>query len=349
MIELQTIEMGEDQMQITTISIDIAKNIFHFIGCNLSNKIVVKKAIKRRQLLTYLAQMPNCKLVMEACGTSNYWGREISQLGFQVELIPPQHVKPFLTGNKNDYNDAYAILIASQQAHIRSVPVKTLEQQDSQTIHKVRELAIGQRTALSNQIRGLLLEYGIAITKGIENVRKEVAALLGEERVLTASFKQVLSQLYKLLQVLDESIETYNQQIKEQVKNNEICVNLQSIPGIGPIVASSYFNEVGNGSGYTKGRDVSASLGLVPKQRSTGGKSVLLGISKRGNRYLRCLLIQGAKSVVSRAKYKTDQLSLWINRLVQTRGHNKACVAYANKMARVAWAITVSKEAYQAR
>ncbi|WP_249122346.1 IS110 family transposase [Pseudoalteromonas sp. A22] len=264
-------------MQITTISIDIAKNIFHFIGCNLSNKIVVKKAIKRRQLLTYLAQMPNCKLVMEACGTSNYWGREISQLGFQVELIPPQHVKPFLTGNKNDYNDAYAILIASQQAHIRSVPVKTLEQQDSQTIHKVRELAIGQRTALSNQIRGLLLEYGIAITKGIENVRKEVVALLGEERVLTTSFKQVLSQLYKLLQVLDESIETYNQ---------------QSIPGIGPIVASSYFNEVGNGSGYTKGRDVSASLGLVPKQRSTGGKSVLLGISKRGNRYLRCLLIQ---------------------------------------------------------
>ena len=173
----------------------------------------------------------------------------------------------------------------------------------------------------------MLLEYGIAITKGIENVRKEEVALLGEERVLTVNFKQVLSQLYKLLQVLDESIETYNQQIKEQVKNNEICVNLQSIPGIGPIVASSYFNEVGNGSSYTKGRDVSASLGLVPKQHSTGGKSVLLGISKRGNRYLRCLLIQGAKSVVPRAKYKTDQLSLWINRLVQTRGHNKACVA----------------------
>lgn len=149
------------------------------------------------------------------------------------------------------------------------------------------------------------------------------------------------------LELLDNSIERYSEQIKKQASENDVCQRLQSIPGIGPVVASSYFNEIGNGSAYRRGRDVSASLGLVPRQHSTGGKNVLLGISKRGNRYLRCLLIQGAKAVVSRAKNKTDNVSQWINRIVATRGHNKACVAYANKMARIAWAITISGERYQ--
>lgn len=336
-------------MQITTVSIDIAKNVFHVIGCNASNKIMKKKEVKRKQLLSYLANIPSCTVVMEACATSNYWGREISALGHKVSLIPPQHVKAFLTGNKNDYNDAYAILIASQQAHIRPVAIKTVEQQDNQAVHKVRELAIQQRTSLSNQLRGLLLEYGIDVAIGIENIRKKESELLAIESPLTSSFKQLLTQLYTLLRVLDDSIQRYSQQIKEQAEKNDICQKLQTIPGIGPLVASSFFNEVGNGSFYQKGRDVSASLGLVPKQHSTGGKNVLLGISKRGNSYLRCLLIQGAKAVVSRAKGKTDALSQWINRLVATRGHNKACVAYANKMARIAWAVTVSGDVYQAR
>jgi len=336
-------------MQMTTIGIDIAKNIFHVVCCNNSNKIVGKKVVKRRQLLTYLANQPQSVVVMEACATAHYWGREITQLGHTVKLLPAQHVKAFLTGNKNDYNDAHAIVIASQQTHIKAVPVKTVEQQDNQVVHKVRALAVSQRTALCNQVRGLLLEYGIDVKQGVEHLRQAVVNLLGKVTELTDTFKRVLGLLYSQLQLLDTSIEHYSEQIKQQANSNEICQRLQSIPGVGPLVASSMFNEIGNGCSYKRGRDVSASIGLVPRQHSTGGKAVLLGISKRGNKYLRCLLIQGAKAVVSRAKHKTDALSQWINKIVAIRGHNKACVAYANKMARMAWAATVSGECYRAR
>lgn len=334
-------------MQITTIGIDIAKNLFHVVCCNSKNTIVRKKMLRRNQLLSYLSNIPMCRVAMEACATSNYWGREIIALGHEVKLLPPQHVKAFLTGNKNDYNDAYAIVIAAGQAHIKAVPVKTLEQQDNQLLHTARELAVRQRTALCNQMRGLLLEYGINVSQGIQNLRKEVINLQ-DSSALTQTFKQVLSLLYNQFKLLDESIEKYHQQITQQANSHETCCRLQTIPGIGPLVATGIFNEIGNGSAYKRGRDVSASIGLVPRQHSTGGKERLLGISKRGNRYLRCLLIQGAKAVVFRAKHKTDKLSLWINRIVATRGHNKACVAYANKMARMAWAIIVSGESYQA-
>lgn len=166
--------------------------------------------------------------------------------------------------------------------------------------------------------------------------------------MLSPTVKTILALLYNQLTLLDDSIEQYNRQIAQQANNHEACLRLQTIPGVGPLVATGVFNEIGNGSAYKRGRDVSASIGLVPRQHSTGGKERLLGISKRGNRYLRCLFIQGAKAVVFRAKHKTDKLSLWINKIVATRGHNKACVAYANKMARMAWAITVSGESYQA-
>ncbi len=335
-------------MQITTIAIDLAKKVFHVVCCNASNKIVRKKVVKRRQLLTYLANLPKSLVAMEACATSNFWGREIAALGHEVKLLPAQHVKAFLTGNKNDFNDAYAIAIASQQAHFRAVPLKTIEQQDNQLIHKVRELAVGQRTALCNQVRGLLLEYGIEVREGIKPLRKAVVDLLEDVSRLSRSFREVIGLLYSQLVLLDNSIERYSEQIKQQAADNDICQRLQSIPGIGPVIASGLYDEIGNGSAYKKGRDVSASIGLVPRQHSTGSKQVLLGISRRGNRYLRCLLIQGAKSVVSRAKNKTDKLSLWINRLVAKRGHNKACVAYANKMTRIAWALTVSGKQYQA-
>ncbi len=334
-------------MQITTVSIDLAKNVFHVVCCNSRNKIVRKKKVKRSHLLAYLSGIPSCLVVMEACSTSNHWGREIRALGHQVKLLPAQHVKAFLTGNKNDYNDAHAIVIASQQGHIKAVPIKTIEQQDSQLVHKVRELAVGQRTALCNHIRGLLLEYGISVQQGIKHLRTAVLQVVDDTSGLSSPCRQVFGLLYSQLVLLDNCIERYNEQIKQQATDNDISQRLQSIPGIGPLIASSLYNEIGNGSAYKKGRDVSASLGLVPRQHSTGGKEVLLGISKRGNRYLRCLLVQGAKAVVSRAKNKTDKLSQWINRIVATRGHNKACIAYANKMARMAWAVTVSGEHYK--
>ena len=334
-------------MKITTIGLDIAKRFFHVVCCNDQGRLVRKKMLKRTQVLAFFETQPSCLVALEACATSHYWAREIQKCGHKVKLIPPQHVKAFLIGNKNDYNDALAIAVAARQPHIKSVGIKTIEQQDNQAQHKARELAVRQRTALCNQIRGLIAEYGIILNQGVSNIRKNIPLMLDDEtKSLSRAFKTILRQLQTQLKVLDSCIEGYGKLIVETVKNNDICQRVQTIPGFGPMVSSAYFNEVGNGANYRRGRDVSASLGIVPRQHSSGGKDTLLGISKRGNGYLRCLLIQGAKAVVSRANTKNDKLSQWINRLVQTRGHNRACVAYANKMARMAWAITVSGEEY---
>jgi transposase len=348
MIEmLTTIKREKTKMNVTTIGLDIAKQVFHVVCCNKQGRLIKKKMLKRAQMHSYFQNHSACLVALEACATSHYWAREIKKCGHHVKLIPPQHVKAFLIGNKNDYNDALAIAVAANQPHIRSVGVKSIEQQDCQAQHKARELAVGQRTALCNQIRSLLAEYGIVLSQGVNTIRKTIPLLLADDsQHLSGVFKRILRQLTEQLKSSDEAIEMFNAVIIQSVKENAICRRLQSIPGVGPIISSAYFNEVGNGSSYRKGRDVSASLGLVPKQFSSGGKNVLLGISKRGNSYLRCLLVQGAKSVVSRAKKKEDKLSQWINRLVETRGHNRACVAYANKMARMAWAITVSGEEY---
>jgi transposase len=339
--------MGEDQMKITTIGLDIAKRFFHVVCCNEQGRIIKKRMLKRAHVLAFFQSHPECLVALEACATSHFWAREIQKCGHIVKLIPPQHVKAFLIGNKNDYNDALAIAVASTQPHIKRVAIKTIEQQDDQAQHKVRELAVRQRTALCNQIRGLVAEYGIILRQGVNNIRKNIPLLLDDESTkLSGAFKMILTQLQVQLASLDDCIESYGKTITITAKSNPICQRLQTIPGIGPMISSAYFNEVGNGSHYRRGRDVSASLGIVPRQHSSGGKDTLLGISKRGNSYLRCLLIQGAKAVVSRAKTKNDTLSQWINQLVQTRGHNRACVAYANKMARMAWAVTVSGEEY---
>lgn len=341
--------MGEDRMKITTIGLDIAKRFFHVVCCNKEGRLIKKKMLSRAQVLTFFQLQPTCLVALEACATSHYWAREIKKCGHEVKLIPPQHVKAFLIGNKNDYNDALAITVAAKQPHIKSVGIKSIEQQDNQAQHKARELAVRQRTALCNQIRGLIAEYGIVLSQGVNNVRKNIVLMLDEETTqLSGAFKVILTQLQKQLNSLDECIDVFGKTITESVKNKAICQRLLTIPGFGPMVSSGYFNEIGNGANYRKGRDVSASLGIVPRQHSSGGKDTLLGISKRGNSYLRCLLIQGAKAVVSRTGTKTDKLSQWINRIVQTRGHNRACVAYANKMARMAWAITVSGEEYSA-
>jgi transposase len=334
-------------MKITTIGLDIAKRFFHVVCCNDQGRLVRKKMLKRAQVLAFFQNHPSCLVALEACATSHFWAREIQKCGHQVKLIPPQHVKAFLIGNKNDYNDALAIAVAAKQPHIKNVGIKSIEQQDNQAQHKAKELAVRQRTALCNQIRGLIAEYGIILSQGVNNVRKNIPLMLdGETTQLSSAFKLILAQLWEQLRSLDNCIEMFGKTITESAKSNPICQRLQTIPGVGPMISSAYFNEIGNGSNYRRGRDVSASLGIVPRQHSSGGKDTLLGISKRGNSYLRCLLIQGAKSVVSRASTKSDKQSQWINRLVQPRGHNRACVAYANKMARMAWAITVSGEEY---
>lgn len=322
MIEFElTIKQEKTKMKITTIGLDIAKRVFHVVCCNKEGRLLKKKMLKRAEVLAFFHSHPQCLVAIESCATSSYWAREIQGCGHEVKLIPPQHVKAFLVGNKNDCNDALAIAIAARQPHIRAVGIKSVEQQDNQAQHKARALAVGQRTALCNQIRGLVAEYGICVPQGVHKLHKHISIWLEDSnQQLSAQFEALLLQLNEQLQTLDSSIEVYDKAIMQYAKNNAICQRLLSVPGIGPMISSAYFNEVGNGRAYRKGRNVSASLGLVPKQHSSGGKDVLLGISKKGNCYLRCLLVKGAKAVVSRAKSKDDKLSLWINHLVCTRG-----------------------------
>jgi transposase len=335
--------------KIMTIGLDLAKNVFHVLGCNEHGKIVRKRMLKRSQVLAYFANLPVSLVGMEACASAHYWARELGALGHEVRLIPPQYVKPYVRGNKNDYNDALAIAEAVVRPEMRFVGVKTPEQQDIQALHRLRERRLGDRTALCNQLRGLLAEYGLVFPKGVATLRRRLPELLedGENR-LSGLFRQLLAQGYQQLQELDGHIDFYTQELVYQSQQDDACQRLQTIPGFGPIVASVFHSVVGHGEAYRRGRDVSASIGLVPRQHSSGGKEVLLGISKRGDRYLRSLLIHGARSVVIQAKAKDDRLSRWINRLVSARGFNKAVVALANKMARIGWVILAKKTTYQA-
>jgi transposase len=335
--------------EITTVGLDLAKNVFHLIGCNTHGKEVKRKMLKRGKLAAYFANLPPCLIGMEACAGAHDWARRFEALGHEVRLIAPQHVKAYVRGNKNDYNDARAIAEAVCRPDMRFVAVKTVEQQDVQALHRLREARVGERAALCNQMRGLVAEYGIVLPQGVSTVRKRVPELLEEgENALSDFFRPLLADCYQQLKELDAHIDFYTQELKEHARHNEAVQRLQTIPGFGPVVASVFHAFVGDGQAFGKGRDVSAALGLVPKQHSSGGKTVLLGISKRGDRYLRSLLVHGARSVVRLAARKDDRLSRWINKLRSTRGYNKATVALANKMARIGWAILSRNNVYRA-
>lgn len=306
--------------------------------------------LRRSQVLKYFTNMPISLVGIEACASAHYWARELGALGHEVKLIPPQYVKPYVRGNKNDYNDALAIAEAVVRPEMHLVAVKTTDQQDIQALHRLRERRLRDRTALCNQLRGLLAEYGLIFPKGVSTLRRRLPELMEDgENGLSDLFRRLLALGYQQLQELDVHIDGYTEELERQSRQDDACQRLQTVPGYGPIVASVFHSVVGNGDAYRRGRDVSASLGLVPKQHSSGGKEVLLGISKRGDRYLRSLLIHGARSVVIQAKTKNDRLSCWINRLVSTRGFNKTVVALANKMARIGWVILAKKTVYQAQ
>lgn len=335
-------------IKITTIGLDLAKHVFHVVCCDEQGKVIRKTMLKRSQVLAYFANLPPCLVGMEACASAHHWARELGALGHEVKLIPPQYVKPYVRGNKNDYNDALAIAEAVTRPEMRFVTVKTTAQQDIQALHRLRERCLADRTALCNQLRGLLAEYGLIFPKGVNLLHRRLPELLEDgENGLSDLFRRLLAQGYQQLQELDDHIDHYTQEMKLLSQQDETCRRLQTIPGYGPIVAGVFHSVVGHGEGYRRGRDVSAALGLVPRQQSSGGKAVLRGISKRGDRYLRSLLVHGARSVVIRAAKKDDPLSRWINKVKAERGFNKAVVALANKMARIGWAVIVNKTVYQ--
>ncbi len=336
--------------KITTIGLDLAKNVFHAVCCDEYGKVVKKKMLRRSGLLAWFANLPPSLVGMEACASAHYWARTLKAQGHQIKLIPPQYVKPFVRGNKNDYNDALAIAEAVTRPEMRFVSIKTPEQQDIQALHRLRERRLRDRTALCNQLRGLLGEYGIVFSRGVNVLRQRLPEILEDgENGLSDFFRNLLSRSYQQLVELDAHIDAYTEALEAHSKCDDACQRLRTIPGYGPIISSAFYSVVGNGGAYRRGRDVSASLGLVPKQHSSGGKEVLLGISKRGDRYLRSLLIHGARAVVIQAANKTDALSRWINKTRAARGFNKAVVALANKLARIGWAILANNTVYQAR
>ena len=346
---LSTIDkVGGSKMKITTLGIDLAKTVFHMHGEDARGKVVIRKRLSRKTLTALVANLPPCLIGMEACGGAHYWAREFRQLGHEVKLMPPQYVKPYVKTNKNDRNDAEAICEAVRRPNMRFVGIKAVGQQDIQALHRIRSGFLQARTRVVNQARGLLAEYGIVVARQVGQLRRRLPEIVADsENELTGFGRELFADLYQELVHLDARIRACDAQIDRVFKGNAVCQRLAEVEGIGPITATALVASVGDPKVFKKGRQMSAWLGLVPRQHSTGGKTVLLGISKRGDRYLRTLLIHGARSVVSRAEKKQDARSRWINQLKQRVGMNKACVALANKNARIAWALLASGDHYQ--
>ena len=344
---------------ITVIGIDIAKNVMQIHGETAEGKVILKKRVSREKFLTLMANKTKCLIGMEACGGSHYWATELMKLGFDVRLMSPQKVKKYSGHNKNDANDAEACAEAVTKKKMGFVPIKTATQLEIQSIHRVRSYYVRQRTGLMNMIRGLLLELGIAIRKSESVLLKKLSAILDMgNNQLNESNRILFQGLYDDLKHLDETVEKYTTQVKKLAKEDELCQRIQTIEGIGPISATALIAKIGNGSDFKKGRDLSAYLGLVPKQHSSGETQLLLGISKHGDRYIRQLLIHGGRAVVQAAKKKNkesglfckqDTHSQWVRKLADRVGTNKASVAVANKNARMVVALLKNNTVFEAK
>lgn len=325
---------------ITLLAIDLAKNDFQIHGTDKHGKAILKKKIRRVKLLEFIANLPQCNIFMEGCGSANYWGQEFEKLGHKAKLINPKYVKPFVKRNKNDRNDAEAIAVAARDPDMRFCNIKTTAQQDVQSTHRIRQLLIRQRTALANQVRGILAEYGVIVAKGVAKVRHKLVEILSENREdFSAVMLSNCLELYEEFKNFEKNIESCDRRIVEMFKSNETCKRLATIPGIGEINATILASVLGNGSAFKNGRHFAAFLGLVPKEHSSGGKERLLGISKGGDTYMRTLLIHGARAVLLWLKNKTDRQSMKLKSLLARKHKNVTAVALANRMARVAWAL----------
>jgi transposase len=336
--------------QITTIGLDTSKHVFHVVGLNQVGKVVLRKRLSRRQLLPFFAQLPMSLVGIETCGGSHHWARELQALGHTVRLIPARDVRALLRGQKNDYNDALAIAEAFNRPQQRFTPIRRMEEHDLQALHRLRRGYLDERTALTNRLRGLLAEYGLIVPKGLASLRRHLPELLEDaEQPLTDFVRRLLWDAWQHLQALDQQIQHCDEQLKVQLKTDVQAQRLLQIPGFGPIVASTWRARMGDGRQFRRGRDAAAACGLVPRQHTTGGRPQLLGITKCGDKELRSLLIHGARAVVIHAHKKDDALSRWVCAVKARRGIHKATVALANKMARMAWAMSVTETDYQVR
>ena len=335
-------------MQITRIGLDLAKNVFEVHGVDAQDNAVLRKTLRREAVAQFFTELPPCVVGMEACSGAHYWAGVISDLGHEVRLISPQFVIPYVKSNKNDRNDAEAICEAVGRPSMRFVPPKSPTQLEIQAVHRIRQRLVSSRTRLVNQIRGLLAEHGVVIGRDISRLRRALGQIAeGKDMGLGDMIRDLASDVYQELAELDQRISSYNQRIRHLFRTDAMCQRIGQIEGIGPITATALVAAVGDRSCFKNGRQFAAWLGLVPKQRSSGGKARLFGISKRGDRYLRTLLIHGARAVLGKAGGKTDPRSQWIERMRERRPPNVVAVALANKNARIVWSVLSREEDYR--
>lgn len=335
------------------IGVDLAKSSFQIHRASKTGKVLGRKQLNRTKFAEFLATSPKSTIFMEACGGAHYWARKARSFGHDIKLIAPQYVKPFVKRQKSDAADAEAICEAGMRDNMLFVPVKAIAQQDLQALHRIRDMQVGNRTALYNQVRGLLLEYGIAIPKTMSALRKklcEICTGLEEKSIgdLSPMMRQEMLLQWDEIKRVDEKIDEYDRKISSYAAGDDRCQRIMKVPGIGPITATSIVAAVGNAKEFRNSRQFSAWLGLVPRQHSTGGKTRLMGMSKQGNKHLRTLLIHGGRAVMMNTGKKKDPRSIWAEELKKKVGMNKAAVAMANKNARTVWALLTRQCEYKA-
>jgi len=334
-------------MNITTVGIDLAKNVFQLHGVNDHGKAVLRRQIHRGQMRGLFFNLPPCLIGMEACASAHYWARTLESYGHTVHLIAPQFVRPYVKTHKNDATDAEAICEAVSRPHMRFVPIKTIEQQSALSLHRVRQGFVRARTAQACQIRSLLAEFGLVLPQGIANIKQVPKLLQVAGRELPAPFCRLIERLLAHLTELDRQAKELEEQILDWHERSEPSRRLAKIPGIGPITASALVASISDVRSFKSGRQLAAWLGLVPRQHSSGGKPVLLGISKRGDRYLRTLLVHGARSVIVQARKRADETkSDWLKKLLDRRHVNIATVALAHRTVRTVWALLAHDREY---
>jgi transposase len=327
---------------ISRIGIDLAKNVFQLHGTDRHGKVLLKHRLSRSKWLKVLLESttPDCEIGMEACGGAHHWARVLQSHGYTVKLLPPQFVKPYVKSNKNDANDAEAICEAMSRPNMRFVTVKTIEQQDVQAVHRIRSGLMSERNALGNKIRGLVAEYGLVAPLSLVALKRALPDWLEDaENGLSMRFRILLHGLWEDLKRLMQRITEIDKEIALIANSNPVTRQLQQLRGVGPLVATAMVATYGTGEQYVRGKQMAAATGVTPGQHSSGNKDRLLGISKRGDAYLRTILIHGARAVVSQAKHRDDRLSRWCTEIARRRHPNVAAVALANKTVRMAWAI----------
>jgi len=334
-------------MSVTIIGLDIAKSVFQVHGADDAGNPLIRRKLRRRDVMWFFVNIERCLIGIEACHSSHYWARELIALGHDVRLIPTQYVRPFRRGGKNDANDAEAICDALSRPSINTVAVKSAEQQSVQSLHRSRERLIHQRTSTANQIRSLIAEEGVVCSRGITQLRRCLHEVIADPDGITPLLRSLIGQSLEQLAALDQWIGELDLKIHELARQSTVCRQLTRLPGVGPVIATAILGTVGSAHAFRNGRQFAASLGLVPGQRSSGGRTLLLGITKRGDAYLRKLLVQGARAIMRVVDRHDDRQSQWVRQLLERRHKHVVAVALANKLARTIWALLVKGEQFE--